>query len=486
MKTKAAGSKGHIKSYVNLINDISLYYIIENALSLPDSKSPYSNITVDDQWEFVKLLTAANTIISQRQKTIVIKEKGFDSVVSAAMTCLISDYDFSTQNYEEVVIAQLFRCVYFFQFAEQQLPEHLRVFHENNNINNWKDYVKFLCGLAMIFIGDKDSNIKIPQEEEYYLSYIGILDKLACYQVVDPNDFDFVAVRNQPLYKWPDGSYKVLSKIFLAEKLYKSLYFEFNGINNSLRAIGKGVSDFRSFIGLHFSEESLSYHILKQSMPKRFLKISGEDFRNRGLSGEPDYYVRNGNKVFVFESKDALFNAQIKVSYDTEKIIKEIEKKLYRSGGAPQGTSTPKAILQLLANIGRLLSTDELDEDLDADNARIFPIIVVHDRIFNAPGINWIVNKWFVEEIENNYSQYSSRIESVVIIDIETLVLIKTRLQSRQIVLEHLIPQYAKMLANTRDINKPSFRDYFRAELFNRGANLKQLLEDLKTLEIEP
>lgn len=48
-----------------------------------------------------------------------------------------------------------------------------------------------------------------------------------------------------------------------------------------------------------------------------------------GIIAEPDYYIRNGNKIFLFESKDILIPSETKVSNDYENISSELKKRLY-------------------------------------------------------------------------------------------------------------------------------------------------------------
>lgn len=91
--------------------------------------------------------------------------------------------------------------------------------------------------------------------------------------------------------------------------------------------------------------------------------MPGDYIKNEfGIIAEPDYYIRNGNKIFLFESKDILIPSETKVSNDYENISSELKKRLYyeekRNGGIDN-----KAVLQLLNNTQKILrKTAEWDQ----------------------------------------------------------------------------------------------------------------------------
>lgn len=50
-------------------------------------------------------------------------------------------------------------------------------------------------------------------------------------------------------------------------------------------------------------------------MQKNIFKKSGEEIKNTyNIDAEPDYYIRNGNKIYLFESKDILIPSEVKIS----------------------------------------------------------------------------------------------------------------------------------------------------------------------------
>lgn len=177
--------------------------------------------------------------------------------------------------------------------------------------------------------------------------------------------------------------------------------------------------------------------------------MPGDYIKNEfGIIAEPDYYIRNGNKIFLFESKDILIPSETKVSNDYENISSELKKRLYyeekRNGGIDN-----KAVLQLLNNTQKILrKTAEWDQGYKEKNIRIYPIIILHDNIYNCPGINDLVRMWFEEELEKMREEYDvSRIENITIINIDVFIVYKDLLQKSEGSLDKMISSYHKYVS---------------------------------------
>lgn len=471
-------------SILNFINEISLYHIIETALSLPPTTDFSTKILPNDKIVFIKMCLGENTIHISRQASLFKSEyNSWDEAIRDMTACQIADWDYSHVRYAENCMTQMLKCVCFFKFLEQSLPIHLQKFYLNNNIKSWKEYAQCISFLILRMIkNDNHGKIILSPDISNYEQVVGILDRLSSSKYDEEDDFDFTRLRDQPLYKICNDTYLVLSKLFLAEKLFKSLYFEFRDINDRIKD-DSHINHFKSYIGSHFTEEYLCNEILLRCFPQRFVQKTGKDFRDQGFKdGEPDFYTRNRNKVFLFECKDALFNSSIKVSYNMESIMNEIRDKLYYTVNN-KGKVKNKAILQLIRNAKRLLDDSIIDSQINPKYLRIYPIIIVHDKAFTTPGINWILNQWFKEEVNKNYPELIGHISSIFLINIDTFILIKSRLQSRKIILENLLDSYNKHILSKKEILDPkSFTNYAYSVLFEPGDDTKILIDELKIL----
>ena len=197
---------------------------------------------------------------------------------------------------------------------------------------------------------------------------------------------------------------------------------------------------------------------------------------------EPDYYVRNKNKAYLFECKDALFESSAKVSFDIDKVHDELRKKMHYTVDK-KGKESPKAVRQLLRNAKRLIEEKIIDDSVNIDLVRIYPIIITHDRAFTSPGVNWTINQWWMQDVEENSLHIKSHVSSLFMIDIDTLILTNSRLKSRRFILERWLDWYEKkMLLNNHELNQLPFAEYAHGFLFAKRNDYREMIQDLKVL----
>ena len=77
----------------------------------------------------------------------------------------------------------------------------------------------------------------------------------------------------------------------------------------------------------------------------------------------------------------------------------------------------------------------------DINRAIFYPILVVHDEIFNLPGICIILNNWFREELRKDVELRSidNRIKGITMIDINTILFNKNILKENPTLLKRSI-----------------------------------------------
>ena len=253
------------------------------------------------------------------------------------------------------------------------------------------------------------------------------------------NQDDFLDIRNKPLYKINETEYLVLSKEFLVNTIYKTMYFSLNQFANSV-----GVSNFRSFWGDNISEKIFVYDILNRIFKKRHITYTGDEFGK--FDGAPDYYIRNGNKIFLFESKDFLIKKEVKTSYDYKLCEKEIKKILFTQ--KDDTGKNNKGFFQLLNNIQRILDENfHLDNYHNVKKLVFYPIIIIHDSQYNLPGLNKLINNWseeYIQEVVKEKKIDRHKIKPVTIIDIDSLTYYQELFINKSLVLEILIDGYHK------------------------------------------
>ncbi|PHS10308.1 MAG: hypothetical protein COA88_02365 [Kordia sp.] len=84
------------------------------------------------------------------------------------------------------------------------------------------------------------------------------------------------------------------------------------------------------------------------------------------------------------------------------------------------------------------------DTRLKHKNIAIHPILVLHYRMFNAGGLNKVLNLWFQDELKKLKDEGLdiSKVRPFTIIDIDTLIFHKDIFSSRKLNLEDCLLEY--------------------------------------------
>jgi hypothetical protein len=146
----------------------------------------------------------------------------------------------------------------------------------------------------------------------------------------------------------------------------------------------------------------------------------------------------------LFESKDVLVNKNAKAGHDFATYLEELRYKFDEDADAH-----PKAAKQLAGNVERLLRRQlPFDTDFDPAALLIYPVVVVHDRLYNQPGLNVVVNEWFQEELTKLKQQGLPvhNVRPLIIIDVDTLLAFHEDFRDGRLVLEDVLEEYMAYL----------------------------------------
>lgn len=282
---------------------------------------------------------------------------------------------------------------------------------------------------------------------------------------------------------FPNEELLILYKLFLVEKLFKSIQFQFSlEINKEVEKKYR-LKDFRSDHCDNFSEQVLTYKVVENSFPKKnWIRISGENFKLKDYkTGEPDYYVRFKNKVFLFESKDVVLKGGEKQSRDYSIIKEALKDKFYWV--KKKNKIKSKAILQLIENIKKILDKfySQCDIDYKSDTIKIYPILIVHDRQYEALGVNKLLIKWFDEELAKIKNDYNiSNIKNITVLNIDTMLFFQETLKQRgKSRLEKLIDDYHK--ANLNPTYFKSFDNFMQTTFDKKNLKLPNYVRNYAT-----
>lgn len=342
--------------------------------------------------------------------------------------------------------SQIYKASRFFHFCEtnKEFNEFSKWFCKEMNV---ADHIEYITRLFSFYTSTFDNiRISIPNE---FSSQIPFFDQYAinfddCTTIWDNKDLNYL--RNHFLLKVSNDTYLVLNTNLLVDKLYQGLIFDFwnvvkklNGTNRKGKPI-KDFGEFKSMLGDDYSENNVLYDLIEKSFPSaEYVKLRGNYLKSNGISSEPDYYMRKDNAIFIFEYKDLTISDDVKQSSDYEYIKSEILRRICKDG-----ESNRKGGAQLLYNIDRIFTKDLLapfDNSINKETVA-YPIIVISDRSFDALGVNCLLLEKFTEIAEEKYPHLQGRIKLPVILNIDTLYFLMTRLKNKEIDFQSLIDSY--------------------------------------------
>lgn len=369
---------------------------------------------------------------------------------------------------------KLIKAIYFFKFCESdpQFQVYLGIFLKEYNLDSWH---KYLMNLLSLYVR-KFERLKTPSVinvSDDFPDVIAFLTDLS----IDPKTFkrsdDFLRLREKPVYRISTNDFVFLNLNFLVDKLYQGIQFDFARVLVKHAATFKGKEikktvDFMSIFGNEFSETGLFYSVMDYAFEKSgYVKFSGEKIKEIITDGEPDYYIRDKAKVYLFEFKNIFLGAGIKHSNNYEQIESEIFKKLVTNQH-----KSAKGVTQLVNVIEKIRSNEFVKFDkYNFDNTIIYPVIVYVDFSFNLGGTNFILNKEFRRQLSEKAIKDTHKIKNLTLIDLDTFIKFQDLFRNKTLKLNNCLNEYFEYVRNPRDIfNRISTFNMF---IHNKTSKLK-------------
>lgn len=370
----------------------------------------------------------------------------------AAMALALSFSDFELVNMRllNIAIPQLIKSVRLFEFLESdaRFAPLLQAFLHRFDCQDWPEYFRKLGGVTRPIMQAENPgriSVEIPDSQADFETDRTFLRHFTLPEGQPLDKADFTSLRATPLVEETPGTFVLAYPVLVLEAMHKGLYFQFNAANRSLPKEQR-EPDWRSVYCDLFSEQYLLYLLLDAILQGRGLALSGRDIFDRWqLKGqsEPDYYFRHEHRAVLFESKDVLVHKDAKAGHDFATYLDEVRKKFYEDE-----KQHPKAAKQLANNVARLLRQQlPFDTDFNPAELIIYPVLVVHDRLYNQPGLNVVVNDWFQEELAKLEQELPVRnVRPLIIIDVDTLLAYHEDFRDGRLVFEDVLEEYVVYL----------------------------------------
>lgn len=335
-----------------------------------------------------------------------------------------STNDLVIPNFNHVFFTQLYYGRMLFGFlttnnkAKQQLYDK---FLQEFGVNDWQEYVSTFLVLYSIFNcfqkevkkGLLPIKIEMFAKDVRHLVNENVLIKKTLgsaeyipYDSVDNedrnNNIDYRLFRSKPIVKNKSGDSYLYNLQVFVEQLYNSVVFSLKDIWDVPK------ENFFSFYNKRFIEEYLFHRTMLNVVssshyhyPSRNTIMSSEEYKEK--KDAPDFYIRGGEKLFLFECKGIMINGRFKeMRGDLTPLYEELKKKLYGYTDN-KGNEVYEGVRQLVKHIKNIENDDNgntfpWDNNLPNDVC-YYPILVLQDPKLIQCGLMAILNEWFYEEM---------------------------------------------------------------------------------------
>ncbi|MDI9309132.1 MAG: hypothetical protein QM535_02855 [Limnohabitans sp.] len=375
----------------------------------------------DDELNLFKAFLAINSQLNGVQKLDNLEADNFEKLVDLSLVFKFPESDlalFDNDDWEflKLVYSTIYKVEELFKFlnSNAEFEELKKQFLNSFNTDNEEDFLyqmKYLFGQLL--------SSKMAKSYVFKITDTTSSDFLK--SITSENiqiDEDFTHLKDNPIYFLDKDLFSVVNYFFAIDKFYRSTKFKLKEIYETIEPIKKKYGNFFGFFNKHFSEDFLMKNLLDDIFDKKYYIKKPE--RENELDGEPDYYVRHNNTVLLFENKDVLIAKAIKSSANIEEINAVLRSKFVKDGKKVVG------IGQLVNSIQEIQDKKfRFDEYVNFKNGlEIYPILIIQDRIFQSPGVNYRLNNWYREIVKNQLGEkYNpTNIKGLTVIDIDTLI----------------------------------------------------------------
>lgn len=354
-----------------------------------------------------------------------------------------------------------------YQYLELALCKNFK----EENIADLNKQVKLLLGTVFKMKYDKVYKL-VPEKPEH----IRFLNTLASAEIDESSDF--TNLKNHPIYKIDENTFSFIDYFFVVDKFFKSVRFILKDAYNSHHGLPPKDGSFFSFYNTKFSEEFLMKRILDDIFHWKYM-VKRQEAKTK--DNEPDYYVCHSNTIYLFENKDILVAAGIKSSSDIDEIKKLLKKKFLHDGDRAVG------IGQLVKSIQQIVDNEFPYDDYvnTKKNLTIYPILLVSDRVFEILGMNYTLNKWYLELVKEKLgNKYNPNfIKNLTFIDIDTLIFWQPHLMTKDSNLKVIINAHHRKMNEVAKINNPNLQEGMKQankSFYNRLSPIGNRFQEYK------
>lgn len=289
----------------------------------------------------------------------------------------------------------------------------------------------------------------------------------------NPSWSEFHNLRIKPVVEIEEGMFLILDMEFLLHKLFSSLYHEILAYSKTC-----DLPKFSQDYNKDFIEDMLLKNSFKMAFGESYKQLSEsaikkyKEKRTENLS-IPDFYIRNGKKLFLFECKNSFISQANKTRLNPTKLLDEIKTKFYCYENNGTSKIKSKAVIQLKNFIENSIKGKYsfFDNTGKPEKLIYYPILIVTDPTMTSIGFNQILNYYFQREITEIGYDLRYSIKSFTIIHIDDFLYHQKRLKK----LSKIIDRYHRYINKVEGFDSMiSFSDFLTTKVFLKRPKISK------------
>lgn len=400
---------------------------------------------------------------------------------------LTSDVDAFSDSTLEVIKGKWFFVD--FANADTKFKQYVGDFIRGKGYDSAIQYLGYIFNIvASTAVNEPPSNvIQFSEDGRKWISFMNGMTVNHDGCVVEE---DLNVIHSKPVYRLAENKYAILFSKFFVDKMFQGMLFDMASMLAGIGTFDDEVSAYKTIkqqVGERFSEHYLLYRTLETSLSRRMpIIVTGESLHGVLKSGEPDYYARRNNRIFVFEFKDVRLDDNTKTSCDFEIIRQKLfELFVENEKGRPKGVRQLANVIE--KKLPEILSS--VDDDVPEGYLNIYPILVYTDGGLDIEGVNYYLNEEFKRCLNKVDDRF--RVKDLVMVNLNLLMKLENCFTNGKVELDKVLNEYlaykdSKEQLNTVPFNKYLFQ-YARRKGFDMSftGTFKETFDELLRMERE-
>lgn len=332
---------------------------------------------------------------------------------------LVTNSSNTSDNLNKVrALLQSYSAYQFFKFLEAKiqtdsvLKQIYVTFLRSYGITNGMEYILTLFGIVTLtrgVVGKIPKSLAIDRDRILSRNLMDALTLDLSIHKDDrsdtgrDNNIDYRTFRDKPFIRDLEGNYVVYWMEAVIDRMYNSLYFDFNDINNQL-----GLDyPMRKLFTDEFAEKYLFHNLMSRTNTQGLYESKYNTIEND--NGKADYVLKRNNTIILFECKDIRISGDIIESHDGKLIIEEFRNKFFSKTYNKSSTGEKNLLKKPKAQgVGQLIEYMRQVRDGDSyyvgtKQSVIYPVLIVSDYKLLQRGIQQIMDEWYAERKSKNH-----------------------------------------------------------------------------------